>query len=70
MQRTEPEQISKVPEEKNERNLLSLRAEVAAERFLNLIAERDDLLLRLNDYKVSKEDIERKVTKKSLFQKQ
>lgn len=41
---------------KNERNWLFLRVKEAADRVMNIKAERGDFRLQLNDYKVSKEN--------------
>lgn len=53
-----------------ERNFLSLSAEIAAERVMELTVQKDDLLLRLDDYKVPKKNLERRVSEDEVIVKE
>lgn len=50
----------------NERSSLSLSTKVAAGRVMNLTAQSGKLVLRLNDYKLSKNILEFKVSGKAV----
>lgn len=47
-------------ERNNKRNSLSVGGEEGTESILKVTAEKDDILLQVSNYEVSKEDVERK----------
>lgn len=49
---TDSERLSRILGDRPERSSLFLIMEVTLDRFIELTAERDDLLLQLNDYKL------------------
>lgn len=55
MHSTDPEHITRSLKDKTERHSVSCSRNVAVETIMEFTAERDYCLLRLNDYKVSKE---------------
>lgn len=59
MRNTGSEQLPIKPADKIARNSVSVSAEVAFKRLLKTGHEREDLLLRFNDYKARKEYLER-----------
>lgn len=63
MSRTYPEGLSRRLGCNNEGISLS----VSAERALDVTAERDNLLLRLNDFKTSKENLESKLLEQDVI---
>lgn len=63
------EQLSRTPEDSTERNSFSLSSVVAVEFFMEISAERHDFLLRWSNYKTSKENLERKVSKQEVIVK-
>lgn len=66
MRSTNSEQLSRMLGDETERYFLSLWAEVAAERMMELTAEINGLLLRLTDYTVSKENLEQKESEREV----
>lgn len=57
---TDTERLSKAVKQ-NGKKLALVSVQRGAERFLEITADRDELLLRLNEYKVFKESWERKL---------
>lgn len=60
-------QLSRRLEYEIKRALFALRVAVSTENVMELKAERNGHLCRLNDYEMSKEKVEHKVCKKGLF---
>lgn len=58
---TDSDQLSRRLEDEVERNSTSLSGNVDAEGVVEIRSEQDNLLLQLNDYKVSYEHLECKV---------
>lgn len=61
------ERLSRTQGHNNETKSLSIRVMVAAERLFKDTTERNDPLLQLNYYKVSKENMQRKVSEQELL---
>lgn len=59
MDSTDYEGLSRWLGRSNGKSVLSVSADEGAERFLDFTTERSDLLLRLKDFKVSEENLER-----------
>lgn len=66
MRSKESARLSATRKDENGRNCVSLSVEISADRVTELTAEEDDLLIRLNEYKVLSENIERNLLKKRL----
>lgn len=66
MRSTDVEPLSRRLGDRLKRNSLSFSVRVAAKRLTDITNERDDLLLWLNNYRVSKNDLERKVLKQDV----
>lgn len=55
---TGSERTSRILNEDNYRNSLSISAEAAGKNFMNFTVDRNDPLLRFSDYIMSKENLE------------
>lgn len=69
MRRTDSEGLSRRLGQKQERNSLLTSERRVAEMLLEVTAEKYDLLLRLTDYKVSKENFKRRLSEEKEISK-
>lgn len=69
MRSTDSERLSRRLEDEFGNNAPSLSTEEAADRVVELTAEKDELVVRVNDYKVARENLERKLSEQDVILK-
>lgn len=69
MRSKESEKLSRRLQDKVKRNSFSLSSKIDMEKVMQLTAETDDLLIRLNNYDMSKKHLEQKVFEQKLILK-